>query len=127
MLSSLTVDDEVRQIGRLIACFIFHVDYGKDLEKYLNFYMEARGTFIRLDYVQSALVQVRLYTHKTLKSSVFEFIEFRVYKTFKFFLVCQQTDGCNRVQITVTCEKLFCTCLFRLLLHYHSIHQFTAC
>lgn len=59
IFSSLTVDDEVRQISRLIACFIFRVDYGDDLEKYLNFYMEARGTFIRLDYVQSALVQVR--------------------------------------------------------------------
>lgn len=57
--SSLTVEDEVRQISRLIACFIFRVDYGNDLEKYLNFYMEARGAFIRLDYVQSALVQVR--------------------------------------------------------------------
>lgn len=58
ILSSLTVEDEMRQIGRLIACFIFRVNYGNDLEKYLNFYMEARGTFIRLDYVQSALVQV---------------------------------------------------------------------
>jgi len=57
--SSLTVEDEVRQISRLIACFIFRVDYGNDFEKYLNFYMEARGAFIRLDYVQSALVQVR--------------------------------------------------------------------
>lgn len=51
----------MRQIGRLIACFILRVDYGNDLEKYLDFYMEARGTFIRLDYVQSALVQVRLF------------------------------------------------------------------
>lgn len=59
VFSSLTVEDEVRQISRLIACFIFRVDYGDDLEKYLNFYMEARGAFIKLDYVQSALVQVR--------------------------------------------------------------------
>lgn len=59
IFSSLTVEDEVRQISRLIACFIFRVNYGNDLEKYLNFYMEARGAFIRLDYVQSALVQVR--------------------------------------------------------------------
>lgn len=59
IFSSLTVEDEVRQISRLIACFIFRVDYGNDLEKYLNFYMEARGAFIRLDYVQSALVQVK--------------------------------------------------------------------
>jgi len=58
----LTVEDEVRQISRLIACFIFRVDYGNDLEKYLNFYMEARGAFIRLDYVQSALVQVRYHS-----------------------------------------------------------------
>ncbi|XP_026817702.1 UPF0505 protein C16orf62 homolog isoform X1 [Rhopalosiphum maidis] len=56
-VDSLTVEDEVRQISRLIACFVFRVNYGNDLEKYLNFYMEARGAFIRLDYVQSALVQ----------------------------------------------------------------------
>lgn len=62
IFSSLTVEDEVRQISRLIACFIFRVDYGNDLEKYLNFYMEARGAFIRLDYVQSALVQVKFLT-----------------------------------------------------------------
>lgn len=54
----MAVEDEVRQISRLIACFIFRVNYDNDLEKYLNFYMEARGAFIRLDYVQSALVQV---------------------------------------------------------------------
>lgn len=56
-VDSLAVEDEVRQISRLIACFIFRVNYNNDLEKYLNFYMEARGAFIRLDYVQSALVQ----------------------------------------------------------------------
>lgn len=65
--SSLTVEDEVRQISRLIACFIFRVDYGNDLEKYLNFYVEARGAFIRLDYVQSALVQVLYDVQKLLK------------------------------------------------------------
>lgn len=68
IFSSLTVDDEVRQISRLIACFIFRVNYGNDLEKYLNFYMESRGAFIRLDYVQSALVQVRSRT--TLKTCI---------------------------------------------------------
>jgi len=57
----LTVEDEVRQISRLIACFIYRVDYGNDLEKYLNFYMEARGMFISLDYVQSTLVQVTVF------------------------------------------------------------------
>ncbi|XP_050438834.1 VPS35 endosomal protein-sorting factor-like [Adelges cooleyi] len=56
-IDSLTVEDEVRQISRLITCFIFRVNYGNDLEKHLNFYMEARGAFIRLDYVQAALVQ----------------------------------------------------------------------
>lgn len=61
IFSSLTVEDEVRQISRLIACFIFRIDYGNYLEKYLDFYMEARGTFIKLDYVQSALVQVKSY------------------------------------------------------------------
>lgn len=63
----MTVEDEVRQISRLIACFIFRVDYGNDLEKYLNFYVEARGAFIRLDYVQSALVQVLYDVQKLLK------------------------------------------------------------
>ncbi|XP_050533919.1 VPS35 endosomal protein-sorting factor-like [Daktulosphaira vitifoliae] len=56
-VDSLMVEDEVRQISRIIACFIFRVDYNDDLDKHLNFYMEARGAFIRLDYVQAALVQ----------------------------------------------------------------------
>lgn len=70
VFSSLTVNDEVRQISRLIACFVYRVNYGNDLEKCLNFYMEARGMFISLDYVQSTLVQVSGSVQRLINSHV---------------------------------------------------------
>lgn len=56
--SALTVDDEKRQIGQLICGLIQRVDYGRDFEKQLNFYVEARGAFHNLDSVHMQLVQV---------------------------------------------------------------------
>uniref|UniRef100_A0A0C9RKT3 CP062_0 protein n=1 Tax=Fopius arisanus TaxID=64838 RepID=A0A0C9RKT3_9HYME len=56
-VSALTVDDEKRQIGNLICLLVQRVDYGRDFEKQLNFYAEARAAFPNLDPVHVQLVQ----------------------------------------------------------------------
>lgn len=56
-VSALTVDDEKRQIGALICGLVQRVDYGRDFEKQLNFYAEARAAFPNLDSVHIQLVQ----------------------------------------------------------------------
>ncbi|KAF7988840.1 hypothetical protein HCN44_007150 [Aphidius gifuensis] len=56
-VTALTVDDEKRQIGNLICLFIQRVNYDRDFEKQLNFYVESRGIFTNLDIVNIQLVQ----------------------------------------------------------------------
>ncbi|XP_003704480.1 VPS35 endosomal protein-sorting factor-like isoform X2 [Megachile rotundata] len=56
-VSALTVEDEKRQIGQLICGLVQRVDYGRDFEKQLNFYAEARAAFPNLDSVHIQLVQ----------------------------------------------------------------------
>ncbi|XP_076242977.1 VPS35 endosomal protein-sorting factor-like [Calliopsis andreniformis] len=56
-VSALTVEDEKRQIGQLICGLVQRVDYGRDFEKQLNFYAEARAAFPNLDSVHVQLVQ----------------------------------------------------------------------
>ncbi|XP_051172865.1 VPS35 endosomal protein-sorting factor-like [Leptopilina boulardi] len=56
-VSALTVEDEKRQIGNLICGLVQRIDYGRDFEKQLNFYVEARAAFPNLDAVHIQLVQ----------------------------------------------------------------------
>ncbi|KAJ9574992.1 hypothetical protein L9F63_007820, partial [Diploptera punctata] len=56
-VNALTVEDEKRQIGNLISGFVKKVDYGRDFEKQLSFYVEARSAFPNLDSVHAQLVQ----------------------------------------------------------------------
>ncbi|XP_021918699.1 UPF0505 protein C16orf62 homolog isoform X2 [Zootermopsis nevadensis] len=56
-VNALTVDDEKRQIGNLICGFVKKVDYGRDFEQQLSFYVEARSAFPNLDSVHAQLVQ----------------------------------------------------------------------
>ncbi|XP_034937988.1 VPS35 endosomal protein sorting factor-like isoform X2 [Chelonus insularis] len=56
-VNALTVDDEKRQIGVLICGLVQRVDYGRDFEKQLNFYADARAAFPNLDSVHVQLVQ----------------------------------------------------------------------
>ncbi|XP_011503755.1 PREDICTED: UPF0505 protein C16orf62 homolog [Ceratosolen solmsi marchali] len=56
-VSALTVEDEKRQIGQLICNLIQRIDYNRDFEKQLNFYVEARAAFHNLDIVHVQLVQ----------------------------------------------------------------------
>ncbi|KAK6625056.1 hypothetical protein RUM43_005347 [Polyplax serrata] len=55
-VSALTVEDEKRQIGSLICSFIRKVDFGRDFEQQLSFYVDSRASFTNLDAVNSLLV-----------------------------------------------------------------------
>lgn len=54
--SSLTGDDERRQISALVSNFIKQVNYGRDFEAQLSFYAEARAAFLNLDAVIATLI-----------------------------------------------------------------------
>lgn len=55
-VNSLTFSDEVRQISQSILNFVNKVDFGRDLEKHLQFYVDARAAFSNMDNVKSRLV-----------------------------------------------------------------------
>lgn len=50
------MDDERRQISNLISHFIRKVNYGRNFEQLLGFYVEARSNFFNLDGVYVTLV-----------------------------------------------------------------------
>lgn len=52
----MTSDDERRNIGQIISFFILRVNYGRDFEEQLSFYVDARGSFPNLDSVLQTLV-----------------------------------------------------------------------
>ncbi|KAL3286689.1 hypothetical protein HHI36_001184 [Cryptolaemus montrouzieri] len=56
-VDALTPEDELRQIGLLICNVIRKVNYGRDFEQQLNFYVEARSSFSNVDSVLIELVQ----------------------------------------------------------------------
>eukprot|EP01105_Mastigella_eilhardi_P026498 TRINITY_DN7716_c0_g1_i1.p1 TRINITY_DN7716_c0_g1~~TRINITY_DN7716_c0_g1_i1.p1 ORF type:complete len:948 (-),score=305.61 TRINITY_DN7716_c0_g1_i1:43-2886(-) len=56
-VNSLTLADDLRTITKLISAFVVKVDFGRDVEKQLNFYVECRQCFSSLDGVKSTLVQ----------------------------------------------------------------------
>lgn len=56
-VNALTVEDEKKLIGNLISNFIKSVNYGKQFEEQLLFYVEARSVFPNLDSVLYTLIQ----------------------------------------------------------------------
>lgn len=52
----MTSDDERRNIGSIIGFFILRVNYSRDFEQQLSFYVDARGIFPNLDSVLHTLV-----------------------------------------------------------------------
>ena len=48
---------EIDRISAIIMAIITKVDYGRDLDKTLNVYTDARGLFINLDAVTETLIQ----------------------------------------------------------------------
>ncbi|XP_063821753.1 VPS35 endosomal protein-sorting factor-like isoform X2 [Ostrinia nubilalis] len=55
-INAVTVDDESKVCAELINKFVQAVTYEDDLEQQLNFYVECRSAFIKLDAVLIALV-----------------------------------------------------------------------
>lgn len=56
-LNSLSFIDEVRQVSRLICTFIQKIDFQRDVEKQLNFYVDCRRAFANFDVVKHHLIQ----------------------------------------------------------------------
>ncbi|XP_067641298.1 VPS35 endosomal protein sorting factor-like isoform X2 [Eurosta solidaginis] len=55
-VTALTVEDERRHISHLISSFIRKVNFPRDFERQLSFYVEARGAYTNLDPVYITLV-----------------------------------------------------------------------
>jgi len=70
-INSMSFEDEIRQIADLLAVFIKKINYGLDLEKQLNFYVDCRRAFGNLDAVKQSLVIVAvglsMKTHQVVK------------------------------------------------------------
>ncbi|CAH0550259.1 unnamed protein product [Brassicogethes aeneus] len=56
-VNALTPEDEYKQIGEILCNIIRRVDYGRDFEQQLSFYVEARGAFSNIDAVLAQLIQ----------------------------------------------------------------------
>jgi len=56
-INSLSLSDEVRQTSRMICAFVSKIDYDREVEKQLNFYVDCRQCFGNLDAVRERLVQ----------------------------------------------------------------------
>ncbi|KAK9884014.1 hypothetical protein WA026_004949 [Henosepilachna vigintioctopunctata] len=69
-VDALTPDDELRQIGQIICNIIRKIDYGRDFEQQLNFYVEARGSFANIDSVLIELIQKTNFLMRTLASEL---------------------------------------------------------
>jgi hypothetical protein len=61
----LALDDEKRVISTLITGFIRQIQFGKDFEQQLSFYVEARASFTNLDMVLVHLIQVSQWTESS--------------------------------------------------------------
>jgi len=72
-ITAMTFEDEKRQISELILAFIRRVNYGRDFEEQLNFYVTCRGSFSNLDTVLQFLVQAAcqliMRVHKIIKGA----------------------------------------------------------
>lgn len=56
-VNALTPEDEYKQIGEILCNIIRKVNYGRDFEQQLNFFVEARAAFSNIDTVLVELVQ----------------------------------------------------------------------
>ncbi|XP_071796501.1 VPS35 endosomal protein-sorting factor-like [Asterias amurensis] len=56
-INALSLEDDVRDIGRLLSGFIRKISFGRDFEQQLSFYVECRANFSNIDSVLVTLVQ----------------------------------------------------------------------
>lgn len=85
------MDDEKRQMSILICSLIQRVDYGRDFEKQLSFYVETRASFANLDSVHMQLVQViQIFSLFSLQNW---FLRNVIERVFYYFSVCKQASN----------------------------------
>lgn len=60
---AMTVEDELKIIAEVVSKFVQSVRFHDDLEQQLNFYVECRSSFIKLDGVLVTLVYVSKYVN----------------------------------------------------------------
>lgn len=70
-INALSLSDDVRIAARTIATFVTKIDFGKEVEKQLNFYVDCRQCFPNLDPVRVQLVasvgRLAMRTHEIVK------------------------------------------------------------
>uniref|UniRef100_T1JKK3 VPS35 endosomal protein-sorting factor-like n=1 Tax=Strigamia maritima TaxID=126957 RepID=T1JKK3_STRMM len=108
-VNALTVEDEKRQIANCIIAFIRKVNFGRDFEQQLNFYVETRQSFSNLEpvliqlvhHVSSLAMQTRnvVKGHHTRKTAAFA----RACAAYTFITIPSLTN-------TLSCFELYLTC-----------------
>lgn len=84
-INALSLSDDVRIAARTISAFVTKIDFGKEVEKQLNFYADCRQCFPNLDPVRSQLVS--LVSHLAMRT--FEIVKGRhTTKTSAFVRAC---------------------------------------
>uniref|UniRef100_A0A7S4USV2 Uncharacterized protein n=1 Tax=Paramoeba aestuarina TaxID=180227 RepID=A0A7S4USV2_9EUKA len=70
-VTSLTSEEDKKEITNLCIAFIRNVEFGRDVEKHLNFFVECRRAFANLDQVKRILVlgvaRLVMRTHAIIK------------------------------------------------------------
>jgi len=67
-LNTLSLRDDIRVISHQLCSFVAKIDFGRDVEKSLNFYVDCRQAFVNLDAVKQYLVlRVCALTMRTLE------------------------------------------------------------
>lgn len=56
-INAFSYEEEVRKTSLMLTNFITKMDFGRDFEKHLNFYVECRRAFANIDAVKGSLVK----------------------------------------------------------------------
>lgn len=56
-INAFSYEEEVRKTSMMLTNFITKMDFGRDFEKHLNFYVECRRAFANIDAVKGTLVK----------------------------------------------------------------------
>lgn len=120
-INAMTLGEEVRQASYLISSFIYKVDFGKQVEKHLNFLIEARRAFSNLDEVKEDLVRSACSTTmKTLALAKGKHNE----ETSAFVRSCISFASMTIPSIESHFKKLYLLCLtIQVALMNHAVTQ----
>ena len=56
-INAFSYEEEVRKTSLMLTNFVTKIDFGRDFEKHLNFYVECRRAFANIDAVKGTLVK----------------------------------------------------------------------